>query len=68
MLDRMRASARIGFDVDVDPDRLRPSEIARALGDPSKLQNMTGWTPRHSIDGMLSRLLDHWRARLATAG
>jgi nucleoside-diphosphate-sugar epimerase len=29
---------------------------------------MTGWTPRHSIDDMLSRLLDYWRARLATAG
>jgi GDP-4-dehydro-6-deoxy-D-mannose reductase len=68
MLDHMRARARTSFEVDVDPARLRPSEIARAVGDPSKLRNMTGWTPRHSIDDMLSRLLDHWRARLATAG
>jgi GDP-4-dehydro-6-deoxy-D-mannose reductase len=68
MLDHMRARARTSFEVDVDPGRLRPSEIARAVGDPSKLRNMTGWTPRHPIDDMLSRLLDHWRARLATTG
>jgi nucleoside-diphosphate-sugar epimerase len=28
---------------------------------------MTGWTPRRSVDEMLSRLLDHWRERIATA-
>jgi GDP-4-dehydro-6-deoxy-D-mannose reductase len=67
MLDRMRALARTRFDIRTDPTRVRASDIACAVGDASKLRNMTGWAPRRSVDEMLSRLLDHWRERIATA-
>lgn len=65
MLERLRGSARTNFEIDVDPERLRPSEITSAVGDGSKLQGMTGWTPRRSLDEMLARLLDYWRERVA---
>jgi GDP-4-dehydro-6-deoxy-D-mannose reductase len=67
LLDRLRALSRGKFEISVDPDRLRPSEIPCAIGDASKLRDATGWTARRSTDEMLTRLLNHWRERLATA-
>jgi GDP-4-dehydro-6-deoxy-D-mannose reductase len=67
MLDRLRALARTSFEVARDPGRVRSSEIACAVGDASKLREATAWEPRRSIDDMLSRLLDYWRERTATA-
>ena len=67
MLERLRALARTKFEIKIDPGRVRSSEIPCAVGDASKLRNVTGWAPRRSIDDMLSRLLDHWRSRLASA-
>jgi GDP-4-dehydro-6-deoxy-D-mannose reductase len=65
LLDRLRALSRSQFEISVDPDRLRPSEIACAVGDASRLQAATGWSARRSTDDMLARLLNHWRERLA---
>jgi GDP-4-dehydro-6-deoxy-D-mannose reductase len=67
LLDRLRALARGNFEISVDADRLRPSEIACAVGDASKLRDATGWSARRSTDEMLTRLLNHWRERLAIA-
>ncbi|MEA2758128.1 MAG: GDP-4-dehydro-6-deoxy-D-mannose reductase [Methylobacteriaceae bacterium] len=67
MLDRLRRLAHAKFEIRTDPTRVRASDIACAVGDASKLRNMTGWSPRRSVDEMLSRLLDHWRERIATA-
>lgn len=67
MLARLQALAHTKFEIKTDPARLRASEIACAVGDASKLRQATGWAPRRSIDEMLSRLLDYWRERVATA-
>jgi GDP-4-dehydro-6-deoxy-D-mannose reductase len=67
MLDRLRALARTSFEINFDPDRLRGPEIVRTVGDASKLRTFTGWTARRSVDDILSRLLDHWRERVASA-
>jgi GDP-4-dehydro-6-deoxy-D-mannose reductase len=67
MLERLRALARTSFEIKIDSRRVRSSEIPCALGDASKLRDMTGWAPRRSVDEMLARLLDYWRTRLAAA-
>jgi GDP-4-dehydro-6-deoxy-D-mannose reductase len=67
VLDRMRKLAHASFEIKADPDRVRSSEIACARGDASKLHKATGWAPRRSLDDTLSRLLDHWRERVAAA-
>jgi GDP-4-dehydro-6-deoxy-D-mannose reductase len=67
LLDRLRTLSRSRFELAVDPDRLRPAEIACAVGDASKLKTATGWHARRSTDEMLTRLLNHWRSRLAIA-
>ncbi|PWB80462.1 MAG: epimerase [Methylocystaceae bacterium] len=67
MLDALRRLATREFDIVVDAARLRPAEVQAASGDASKLRDLTGWRPLHSVDDMLAALLDHWRAAEAEA-
>jgi GDP-4-dehydro-6-deoxy-D-mannose reductase len=69
LLDELRSMARRPFEVEVDPQFLRPSatDIASIACDASKLRNATGWTPRHKLRDTLAALLDEWRAENARA-
>lgn len=67
LLKGLRSLSTKEFDIVVDQARLRPAEVPSASGDASKLRDLTGWRPRHSIDQMLAALLDHWRAAEADA-
>jgi GDP-4-dehydro-6-deoxy-D-mannose reductase len=62
LLDHLRQRSRRGFDVIVDPSRLRPADVPRAAGDASRLRELTGWRPRRPIEETLLSLLDYWRA------
>jgi GDP-4-dehydro-6-deoxy-D-mannose reductase len=65
LLDLMRKAAHCSFEVVVDANRLRPSEIPRAVGDAPALPEKLNWSPRHSIDELISDLLTYWRGRIA---
>lgn len=43
-----------------DPARLRPSksEVRRLLGDSSKLRELTGWSPRHTLESGLQATIE----------
>jgi GDP-4-dehydro-6-deoxy-D-mannose reductase len=59
----LRASpARV--EVQVDPARLRASEVPVQVGDPSRLRACTGWEPAIPLEQTLGDLLDDWRARV----
>lgn len=62
LLEAMRGHATRHFDIVVDAERLRPSDVPISVGDASRLREATGWRARHSIDETLKALLDHWRA------
>jgi GDP-4-dehydro-6-deoxy-D-mannose reductase len=66
LLDDLRALARVPFDVEVDPQLLRPSatDIVSVACSPAKLQAATGWSPRFATRDMLAALLDDWRAQV----
>jgi len=51
--------------VELDPMRLRPSDVQVLRGDASKLAEATGWQPAIEFRQTLSDLLDYWRGRLA---
>ena len=36
-------------------------------GDPSKIQEDTGWVPEFSLDQTLSDLLEYWRSQVSLA-
>jgi GDP-4-dehydro-6-deoxy-D-mannose reductase len=66
MLDRVRALAHVKVDVEVDPERLRPSDVEILIGDSSKFRADTGWEPRIPFEQTLSDLLAYWRETLAS--
>ncbi len=65
LLDGLLALSSAQVRVETDPDRLRPSQVLSAAGDPARLMATTGWAPRLSLDTLLSDVLEDWRARTA---
>lgn len=64
-LELLRDSATVEIKVEVDPSRLRPADVPRFVGDPSRLRELTGWIPSTPLKSTLTDLLEDWRARLA---
>lgn len=62
LLDILRGLARVRVRVEVDPERLRPSDNPVVLGSHDRLTRDTGWRPVIPIEQTLSDLLDFWRA------
>jgi len=63
-LDRSRAK---GISVQVDPARLRPSDVMVLEGDPSKIHKALGWQTEILFERTLTDLLEYWRQRVASA-
>ncbi len=66
LLDRLLALSQAEVELEVDPDRLRPSDVEILLGDYSKLEADTGWKPRIPLQTTLQDTLDFWRNRVGT--
>ena len=64
LLDKLLALSKIKVTVEVDPDRLRPSDVEVLLGDSSKFRADTGWEPKIPFDTTVRDLLDYWRDRV----
>jgi GDP-4-dehydro-6-deoxy-D-mannose reductase len=67
LLDALRSRARVEVRVQVDPERLRPSETSALVADTARLRERTGWSPQISFESMLDDLLDYWRAEISAA-
>jgi GDP-4-dehydro-6-deoxy-D-mannose reductase len=67
LLDLLLARARVRVRIEVDPERLRPSDNPVILGSHARLTADTGWTPAIPIEQTMADLLDYWRAREAAA-
>jgi GDP-4-dehydro-6-deoxy-D-mannose reductase len=65
MLERLIALANVEVKIEVDPDRLRPSDVEILIGDASKFKADTGWEPRIPFEQTLNDLLDYWRKTLS---
>jgi len=64
VLDTLLSLSRIKVRVEVDPKRLRPSDVPILLADSSKFVERTGWKPRIPFQQTLRDLLDYWRQRV----
>jgi GDP-4-dehydro-6-deoxy-D-mannose reductase len=53
--------------VEVDPARLRPSDVMLLEGDSSKIRRATGWQVEIPFERTLRELLDYWRQRIRAA-
>lgn len=64
VLDKLIGMAKIPLKVELDTERLRPSDLAYQQGDCSLLERETGWRPAMSLERTLEDLLDYWRLRV----
>jgi GDP-4-dehydro-6-deoxy-D-mannose reductase len=64
LLDRLLALSTAKVDVVQDPERMRPSDVVRLIGDSTKFRNDTGWVPEVPFDKTLGDLLQYWRERV----
>lgn len=65
LLDKILALSHVEVKVEVDPARLRPSDVEILIGDSSKFRADTGWAPRIPFDQTVADLLDYWRGQMA---
>ena len=64
MQDAMLALSSAEITVEVDPARLRPSDVTLLEADITKFKTATGWAPKIPFAQTLSDLLDYWRGRV----
>jgi GDP-4-dehydro-6-deoxy-D-mannose reductase len=65
LLDLMVSASTRPFDVEIDPARLRSTEIPRIVGDAAALRRHFGWIPKHSLDELVVELLTYWREKIS---
>ncbi len=64
VLDMLLSLAKVEVKIEVDPLRLRPSDVPVLLSDSSKFRELTGWAPKISFGQSLKDLLEYWRERV----
>ncbi|HEX3553621.1 MAG TPA: GDP-mannose 4,6-dehydratase [Thermoanaerobaculia bacterium] len=65
MLDLVLSFSRVEVRTEVDPSRLRPSDVEILIGDSAKFRADTGWEPKIPFEQTVRDLLDYWRKVLA---
>jgi GDP-4-dehydro-6-deoxy-D-mannose reductase len=65
LLDELLRLATVPIEVAIDPARFRPVDGLVVQGDPSRIQDDLGWSPRIRVEQSLRDTLDDWRARVA---
>jgi GDP-4-dehydro-6-deoxy-D-mannose reductase len=58
VLEMLMELAAVPIEVEPDPERMRPADLAVVVGDPSRLQAATGWTPRIPLEQTLADTLE----------
>ncbi len=64
ILDILKSHATVAVTHEVDPARLRPSDVTLQIPDVSKFRKATGWAPTISMEETLLDLLNYHRVRL----
>ena len=55
--------AKVPIRIEQDPARFRPNDTPLLLGDVSRLQRGTGWTPQIPLEQTVADLLAYWRSQ-----
>ena len=64
VLDMILSLSKVNVKVEVDPQRLRPSDVPVLVSDSSKFRKITGWKPEIPFQDSLRDLLEFWRERV----
>ena len=64
LLDTLLSYAGVDVRIEIDHERLRPSDTPILYCDASRFMARTGWTPAIPFETTLRDLLDDWRVRI----
>lgn len=64
VLDLMLKRIGTTVKVQVDTERLRPSEVPVLAGNIDKIKQLTGWQPKIDLEESVEEVLADWRSRL----
>jgi GDP-4-dehydro-6-deoxy-D-mannose reductase len=67
ILDALIARSRVTPVVEVEPDRVRPTDVERVVGSAARAQRELGWAPIVPWDETLDVVLSDWRRRIAVS-
>lgn len=67
ILDVILLQSKTKIDVQLDPAKLRPSDIPIIAADTSKLYETTGWEPKIPLEQTIDDVLEYWRSELRRA-
>lgn len=56
---------RVPVQVEIDPQRLRPSDVPVLICNSTRFRQETGWEPRIPLEQTLADILDYWRKRIS---
>jgi GDP-4-dehydro-6-deoxy-D-mannose reductase len=65
LLDYLVALSPKNITIEQDPERMRPSDTPRFLGDASRARRLLAWHPEHQFEKTLATTLEYWRDRVA---
>jgi GDPmannose 4,6-dehydratase/GDP-4-dehydro-6-deoxy-D-mannose reductase len=66
ILEKLKSMAKVPIKHEVDPARLRPSDVTLQIPDTRKFRDATGWEPEIPAQKTLSDLLDYHRESIRT--
>lgn len=58
VLETLVGLAAVRVEIELDPERMRPTELPVVCGDASRLGAATGWTPRIPLEQTLADMLE----------
>ncbi|WP_019851346.1 GDP-mannose 4,6-dehydratase [Desulfitobacterium sp. PCE1] len=64
LLDYLLSCSQVSVKIQQDPARMRPSDVPVISCDNRKLQELTGWFPKHKIEDTLREVLEYWRQEI----
>jgi GDP-4-dehydro-6-deoxy-D-mannose reductase len=64
MLDTLLTLTPVPIRIELDPERLRPSDVPCSYCDNTKLVAATGWRPERDLQQTLLEVLDYWREQV----
>lgn len=63
VLEKLLKLSKKEIKIETDQDRFYPVDIKVAVGDNSKLKQLTGWSPQIPLEKTLGDALNYWRNR-----
>jgi GDP-4-dehydro-6-deoxy-D-mannose reductase len=67
ILAALIARSGVTAAVEMEPVRLRPTDVERVVGNAARAQRDLGWTPVVPWDETLDAVLNDWRSRIRLA-